>query len=358
MEDFDLLTIYVIFFNYLKMNAGERIKNLIRGAKIDRLPIIEWAPWWDLTIERWKKDGLPLSLHYDSALIFNKSVRNIQLFFGLDACVQTSFPVRSNDTPRPQFHGAGIMKNPSEYQKIKKTMFRDPALLHDKEYLTWLKSTREEGNTIHWFSVEGFFWYPRELLGIEPHLYSFYDEPDFLLEICHDYENWLKKVFEYIGNTFQFDFMSFAEDMSYNHGPMIGKDAFDRFLSPFYKRLIPILKKMDTPIFIDSDGDINKAVDWYAETGAEGMFPLERQAGVDVKHYIEKQPNMCFMGHFDKMCMKYGENAIKTEFERILLNTQKGRVIISMDHQTPPDVSLENYQTYVRHFREFSGFCS
>ena len=31
------------------MRAQERFHNLFKGGEIDRLPIIEWAPWWNLT---------------------------------------------------------------------------------------------------------------------------------------------------------------------------------------------------------------------------------------------------------------------------------------------------------------------
>jgi hypothetical protein len=160
-------------------------------------------------------EGLPLGA--------NARVREIQRYFGLDACAQTCFSARGPETPKAPSHGAGILKNAAEYREIKKTLFQDPSSFYDKEYLDWLKATRDEGNTVHWFTVEGFFWYPRELLGIEAHLYSFYDAPELLGELCQDYAAWLKQVFEYIGNVFQFDFMSFAEDMSYNHGPMLGK---------------------------------------------------------------------------------------------------------------------------------------
>ena len=69
------------------------------------------------------------------------------------------------------------------------------------------------------------------------------------------------------------------------------------------------------------------AVDWYAEVGADGMLPLERKAGVDVSTYLTKQPQMAFIGHFDKMCMKDGKEAMRKEFERILPSMQKGKVI-------------------------------
>jgi hypothetical protein len=329
----------------IQMSAGERFRNLVRGKAIDRLPVIEWAPWWNLTLDRWRGEGLPESIEY----------RDIQLYFGLDGCVQTNFRPRTALSPKAPSHGAAIMKSREDYEHIKKTLYPDPSGILNKEYLVWLNKTRLEGNTIHWFTVEGFFWYPRTLFGIEPHLYSFYDEPDLLQDICSDYAAWLIKTIEYIGNTFQFDYMSFAEDMSYNHGPMLGKDLFDQFLLPWYKKIIPLIKKMDVPVFIDSDGDITLAVDWYAEAGAEGMFPLERQAGVDVGLYIEKQPEMCFLGHFDKTIMKHGEEAMRKEFERILPSCVKGKVIPSVDHQTPPDVSIETYRLYVKLLKEYAG---
>jgi hypothetical protein len=282
----------------------------------------------------------------------NLNFRESQKYFGLDPCVQTYLGARSNETPKPPKHGDGIMKTASEYKEIKKTMYYNPSNRINKDYIDNLKKTHED--TIYWLTLDGFFWLPRELFGIEAHLYSFFDEGDLLHEICSDHVVWLKKVLEHIGNSFRYDFMTFAEDMSYNHGPMIGKELFDEFLAPYYKEIIPLLKQMDIPVFIDSDGDITKAVDWYAEVGAEGMLPLERQAGVDVSLYIEKQPQMTYIGHFDKMCMKFGEDAMRKEFERLLPSCIKGKVIPSVDHQTPPDVSIDNYRIYVRLLKEYA----
>jgi len=326
------------------MKAYERFYNLMKGKPIDRLPAIEWAPWWGLTVDRWHKEGLPETCN---------SLYDIQNFFGLDKCIQTLLPNRTAETPLPPVYGHGIMKNEADYERIKPTLF--PEIRLPDEYVAWLKKTREDGDTLHFFTVEGFFWFPRELFGIEDHLYSFYDEGDLYKRICSDYVEWLKRTFEYVGNTFRFDFMSFAEDMSYNNGPMLSKDTFDEFLAPFYKQVIPEIQKYDIPVFIDSDGDITLAVDWYASVGADGMFPLERQAGVDVSLYIEKQPNMAFLGHFDKMCMKFGKDAMRQEFERLLPSMMKGKVIPSVDHQTPPDVSIENYREYVKLLKEYTA---
>ena len=327
-----------------QMTASERFKKYLAGEAVDRCPAIEWAPWWHLTIERWRGEGLP-----DSA----DSVEKIQDYFGLDKCLQTGVAPYTAETPRAKENGGGIVEDEEDWERVRKTLFPPVEGKVHEDHFNYLRETRERGDTLHFFTVDGFFWYPRVLFGIENHLFSFYDYPELYKKMCDEYADWLIELFRFVFSRFKFDFMSFAEDMSYNLGPMISKECFDEFLAPFYKKVIPVIHEYGIPVFIDSDGDITKAVDWYAEVGADGMFPLERKAGVDVSLYLDKQPDMAFIGHFDKMCMKHGKEAMREEFERILPSMKKGKVIVSVDHQTPPDVSIENYKEYVKLLFEY-----
>lgn len=329
------------------MTASERFCNFLNGKEVDRVPVIEWAPWWNLTVERWLGEGLPREF---------AGCDELQGYFGLDKCLQTCVNVKTSATPAPKSHGAGVMEDEEDYERdILPTLFPPVENVLSENHYNWLKRTHERNDTLHFFTVEGFFWYPRTLFGIENHLFSFYDYPELYKRMCSEYADWLVDVFNYVFPRFHFDFMSFAEDMSYNGGPMISKELFDEFLAPFYKKVIPVIHSYGIPVFIDSDGDITKAVDWYASVGADGMFPLERQAGVDVSLYLDKQPSMAFLGHFDKMCMKYGEEAMRKEFERLLPSMLRGKFIPSVDHQTPPDVSIDNYRIYVSLLKEYAS---
>ena len=40
------------------MNVRERFLKTMRFEQPDRLPMLEWAVWWDKTIDRWKTEGL------------------------------------------------------------------------------------------------------------------------------------------------------------------------------------------------------------------------------------------------------------------------------------------------------------
>ena len=326
------------------MNSSKRFKRYLAGEAIDRCPVIEWAPWWNLTVERWRDEGLPEEL---------RACEDIQEHFGLERFISTYVGYTTQATPKVRGEGLGIMDDEKDWAQIRKTLFPPVESLISDARFKYLEDAHKKGNAILRLEVEGFFWYPRTMFGIENHLFSFYDYPELYKEMCEEYSDWLVKLCHYAFRRFNFDLMTFAEDMSYNQGPMLSKECFDEFLAPFYKKVIPIAHEYGIPVFIDSDGDITQAVDWYAEVGADGMFPLERKAGVDVSTYLDKQPQMAFIGHFDKMCMKDGKEAMRKEFERILPSMQKGKVIVSVDHQTPPDVSIENYREYVKLLYEY-----
>jgi uroporphyrinogen-III decarboxylase len=144
-----------------------------------------------------------------------------------------------------------------------------------------------------------------------------------------------------------------AEDMSYNHGPMLSYELFKEFLVPYYHRVIPYIKKHNVKVLVDSDGDISSMIPWMLEAGIEGVYPLERQAGVDIVKIRKEYPQFLMMGGYDKMVMSKGKEAMQAEFERLLPVMRSGGYIPSVDHQTPPEVSLDNYRTYIKLFKEY-----
>ena len=148
--------------------------------------------------------------------------------------------------------------------------------------------------------------------------------------------------------------MTFAEDMSYNNGPMISQQTFEEFVAPYYRELMPRLQERGIPLFMDTDGDVTLLVPWIKALGVQGVLPLERQAGVNGFKLRQQFPDLLMVGHFDKMTMPHGEAAMRAEFERLVPLMKSGGFIPSVDHQTPPGVSLENYRIYLRLLEEFT----
>ncbi|MDR1303662.1 MAG: hypothetical protein LBK76_00410 [Verrucomicrobiales bacterium] len=325
------------------MKTHERFLAAARGLPLDRLPVIEWAMWWGETVSRWRTE---------QPAIRDRQGIELQRHFGLDVQLQNWFPTISAAAPKPAAHGAPIVSDLAEYEKIRPLLFPEPRL--DADFLKLARQLRADGDGVAWYTLEGFFWFPRQLLGIENHLYSFYDAPELYHTICRDLLAWQQRAVTLCAEQFPFTFMTFAEDMSYNNGPMISRATFDEFIAPYYREIIPLINQTGTLTMVDSDGDITQATGWFGDCGVNGMLPLERQAGVEVSRYLDAQPQMFFLGHFDKMVMHQGRAALEREFARLLPSARRGRFIPSVDHQTPPAVSYEDYRQYVSLLKQFA----
>ncbi len=335
------------------MTNRERFRAVMNFEPFDRLPIIEWAGWWNKTKERWEQEGAPAGLD------------NIELtrWLGLDPHYQAWIrggAYCSKRLPPRSGHGQGIVTTMDDYiANIEPHLFPFPLMdddwpIIDSERWTWMANKQVHEHAVIWFTLDGFFWLPRHLFGIENHLFAFYDEPELMHRINRANAEWMLKAINGICEICTPDFMTFAEDMSYNNGPMLSKELFDEFMKPYYEMVLPKLKERGIKTVIDSDGDIHAAAFWFEEAGLEGILPLERQAGVDMARLREEHPDMFFIGAYDKMVMNKGEQAMRKEFERLLPVASKGGYIISCDHQTPPGVSLEDYKLYLDLFREYA----
>ena len=329
------------------MKTRERFLRTMNFQPVDRLPMLEWATWWDKTVTRWKGEGLVIppkpGLNEGEAL---------QLAMGLDLHLQTWVGFTTSQTPRPAHFGAPIVETLADYERIRPTLYPERPL--NDARMRFIADMQRRGEAVAWLTLEGPFWGPRTLLGIEPHLFAFYDDPELMHVINRDLAAYNRRVYEQVCDYFVPDFMTFAEDMSYNNGPMLSEALFDAFLLPYYRMQIPDIRARGTRVFIDSDGDISLALPWFERAGIEGILPLERQAGVDLEALRKTHPRFLFIGHFDKMTMSRGEAAMRAEFERLMPVMRQGGFAPSVDHQTPPGVSLENYRVYLRLFREYA----
>ncbi len=306
--------------------------------------MVEWAAWWDKTTERWQGEGLPAGLDLCQSLDY----------FGLDKLLLLTAAAASPACPQPASNGAGIITDEASYEAIRPYLFADEILEQVVRQAEVLKPAHEAGEIIVRLWLDGFFWFPRTLLGIEPHLYAFYDQAALLHRINRELAGFNVRVVEELCRVLVPDMVGFAEDMSYNRGPMLSYRHFRDFLAPYYDEVIPHIRKQGIKVFVDSDGDVTSMIPWFVEAGIEGVYPLERQAGVDIARIREEHSQFLMMGGYDKMVMPLGEAAMRAEFERLLPVMRLGGYVPSVDHQTPPGVSLENYCTYVRLFQEYA----
>ena len=221
------------------MNHVERFRAVTTFQAVDRLPRWEWAMWWDQTIDRWHGEGLPRELRFSQ-------VFDIARYFGLDPYQQFWFSTTDATIEATQHDVESIVSNMDDYPRIRPQLFPD----HDSAIrgMSPWAARQERGEAVVWSTLEGFFWFPRTLVGFEKMMYAYADEPELLHQINQDLLEFNLRLLDHILPVCVPSVMTIAEDMSCNHGPMISKRTFDECVAPYYRQLLPRLQEHQIPL--------------------------------------------------------------------------------------------------------------
>lgn len=326
------------------MDHRTRFRRVLDFQAVDRLPAMEWICWWDETLARWHGEGLPRQLGREDIL------RHV----GLDVHEWVWLSPRwrmPKVTGRPR--SQGLIETEADYERLVAPALAEPAV--DVPRLRAIAERQARGEVVLWLQFDGFFWFPREIFGVERHLFAFFDQPELMRRMNDDLCRYNRACLEQVLAILTPDVLTFAEDLSYNHGPMLSRRQFEDFVAPYYQRIVPRAQAAGILPMVDTDGQVEPVIPWLQAAGIQGCLPLERMAGVDVAAIRCRHPEWRMIGGFDKTVMHLGEAAIRAEFERLLPVMRQGGFIPTTDHQTPPGVSLADFALYVRLLREYCG---
>lgn len=385
------------------MTNRERENITLGFGKPDRGAVEETFYPWVLTTERFIKEGMPREIAEGAKDITNDLVGNkanqtekylpvqwgegvmeYERYLGFDPVRRVHFvlPFRrfeekileQTDTytikqdiyGRQMYQKAGsdietehkpVIETMEDWERLKEHAKGELEKYFTDEAITAaygsLKEGHDRGDYSIRLNIEGFFWVPRELMGIEAHLYGFYDEPELIHDIneyiLEVYSTKLLKVIELI----EPDVVYIMEDLSGKTGPMVSGDIFDEFVGAYYRRLIPMLKERGVKhVFVDTDGDFTMIIPNFRKAGVEGFLPMDVNAGMDIVKVRQQFPDLKFIGGFNKLMIAEGKEAIDREFARILPVIRGGGYIVGSDHQVAPSTSLENYRYYISRLKE------
>lgn len=206
--------------------------------------------------------------------------------------------------------------------------------------------------------VVGGYMYLRSLIGGEPLLYMFYDDPELIHECMRTWLDLADARMAYYQQFVEYDELLFDEDICYNMGPLISPDMIREFLFPYYQQLIENVKKRNRGhrirIQLATDGRIQTVVDLYKSIGFDYFSPCEVASGVDVVELGKKYPDILISGGIDKRIIAQGGDAIKRHLEYIMPAMRaRGGYIPTCDHGVPEEVSYENYLLFRKLLKEY-----
>jgi uroporphyrinogen decarboxylase len=379
------------------MNARERFRRVAESKEVDRLPFYEFLGFWYETVNRWYGEGLPrgvsaigeLGLVTFEPIFWTGTVlpvpQTLSEYFGFDARATlmvdfTPIPrftrrvLEEDERVRVEVDEVGItrkvfklrsvmpgwidypVRSREDFAAIRSRFDPDDPRRLPKGWCPELFEYYDRFEGPVGLTVPGFFgelsW---RLMGIERLSLALYQDPDFVREVLEFWESYITRVLQHVLGRLTIDFVVIWEDMAYKAGPHISPRLFKEFFLPHYRGLVRALREGGVrSIIVDSDGNLGPLLPLLVEVGVNGLLPLEAAAGMDPLAIKEEYGDrLLLIGGIDKRALLGGRAAIEREVDsKVPAMVELGGCIPSIDHEVPPDISLENYLYYVNYLKE------
>lgn len=358
------------------MNTRERFECICRFEKPDRPPRWESYGFWTSTIERWRREGLPADVDADDIVAhFGMDPRPLlpvnsgltlpplhplfeavilqeddEVIIGRDAWGITYRQPKHGAEPGTRHMFDFPVKTPADWEAIRWRL--DPAT-HDYGDLEQTAQEFNGNEAPNGLTLCGLYGMPRTLLGEERLSYMYFDEPQVVHDIQRRWLMFYSELTRRVAERVRTDYLIFWEDMAFKTGPLISPALFREFMLPYYHEFTAYCRTLGIRHFmVDSDGNNDVLLPLFIEAGVTIFSPFEVPAGNDVREVREKYPELVIAGGIDKRALFTDADAIRREVDRVVpWMWELGGYFPSLDHSTPPDVSLANWEFYLEYLR-------
>lgn len=389
-----------------KMTARERFNAVINFEKTDRVPWVEHPR--DLYLYKWHKEGMPIDeikkITWENSGYIGTELIDNPLFDGLDLESHFGFqelrPLETpiNLGPIPQFK-VKVLEETEKYVRIRTKVGK--ILKYPKEtreYTSYIMPTFEEypvedrsdwkkykerldpndprRYAIDWNKedyaelfenfqkgptaarINGFYGFGQRIMGVPQFLRSFHKNPSLIEDMAEYWKNFtietIREAVECLEE--RIDYVFWWEDLAEKNGPTISPGLFEEYMLPHYKELTNFLNKHGIDrIVVDSDGNIKPILDQFIEAGITGFWPLEANAGMDVRKLKEEYGEKLFwIGNIDKRKVVEGGEAMHEEVDtKVSAATKDGGYMPGLDHEIPANCSYKRFKEYADYIKKY-----
>lgn len=200
---------------------------------------------------------------------------------------------------------------------------------------------------------------PRDLLGYENYLMSFYTDEDLvtrLMEISCDYSCRICENLHDLG----VEVIVVGDDIADNNSLLMSPQMFRQMVLPHFTKLVQHAKSMGMKVIKHSDGNLNAVVKDLIDAGIDCLDPIDRRGQMDMK--VLKQTygdQIAFKGNVDCVATLVDQplSTVRQEVAQCLLEGgQNGGLIISSSNSIHAGVNAENWKYFLEVRKELGQY--
>ena len=382
----------------IRIAITERYYRFLTGQAVDRIPDLEFG-YWPQTVRRWLKEGLPRSLdewwysereritEKDAPDVLNKKLES---FFGFDSTgeeillrihfnpgfqqevlsrqgdrtlmrdqdgiVSERYLSDVDESSIPRFVSFPVASR-EDWKSVKERyQADDPTRSFPDAEIERIRAAAAAGRMIV-VGAAGFYGQLRNWMGFENLSLCLYDDPALVEEMSLFWAELLVGQMRKLPSDIPIDYVGWWEDMASKNGPFVSPELFRRFFLPAYKMVMDEARRRGCALsLVDCDGNPQALIPLWLEAGVNIMFPLEVTEGVDHMAWRKKfGKELLLRGGVDKEAIAAGGAAVDRELDRLRPLIDAGGFVPHLDHLAPPNISYQDYLTYLRKKRQVIG---
>ena len=343
------------------MNSRARVLAILAGAIPDRVPCD--TSFWQSTIDRWRREGLPDGVSPYDYFGANEIVR-------LAGDFSLRFPERvvaEEGTSRTYWDRDGALRKDMNTAEGATTQWFDYTIKtrddwrRHRDRLTFdegripagaLKSwqqARAAGKAV-FFQSHACFHPTWSRVGMVEELILMKEDPEFIHELYDAQTRLVIDLFEgMVSRGIEFDAAFLADDLGYVTAPLISPAMYRELVFPYHQRMGRHFAGRGLRTILHSDGNIAPLIPHFLEAGFSGLHPLEAKAGLDVRQLRPQYGEQLLLcGNIDVRKLAGTREELEAEITgKLPAAMQGGGYLFGADHSVPNDVSFQNFSLAV-----------
>jgi len=191
-------------------------------------------------------------------------------------------------------------------------------------------------------------------MGFEGFSYALVDNPDLIKKVHNGYAEWTEKLI-HILEDLGFDVIWAFDDIAFNSGPIFSPDFYKKEILPVERR---VTEKINIPLIIHSDGNMNTLLDLWIQLGPNAIHPIQPDV-MDIYQIRERLPeNIGIVGNIDMDLLVHGipeevEDLVKERMERL---KPTGNYLISSSNSLTDDMKPENVKAMILAIKKYGKY--
>jgi uroporphyrinogen decarboxylase len=207
--------------------------------------------------------------------------------------------------------------------------------------------------------VKDIFSQPRDLMGFEDFLMTFYLDPeliDELMRMCVEHSTKIAKNLRALG----VEIVVIGDDIANSQGLLLSPAMFREMVLPHFSKLVHNLKKEGLYVIKHSDGDLSGVLDDLIDTGIDCLDPIDPLGRMDMEDITAR--------YGARIARKGNVDCVKTLTEKSLPDVRKETAacilegsahpghIISSSNSIHRGIAPDNYRAFLGAIREFGAY--